>query len=631
MVSGVILNLMIVYNATKKEFCTTVLENRIGSVVRLAFRQNMGFEPSPSEAQAFQNSLPYVGNILSLAGIPDDVGVAIEYRIPQSSKRIDVIITGRNAENIPILIIIELKQWQELQSTQMDAVVRTWVGGREREVLHPSYQAWSYAQFIKDFNEFVESHDVRLHPCAYLHNCHVADEIRGEFYREHLQRAPVFIANEASQLRAFIERHVKSGDRGELLYKMDKGKIRPSKALTDHLSSLLSGNQEFTLIDEQKMVFEAGLHLASLASSKQKKVLIVQGGPGTGKSVVAINLLVELSRRGKIVQYATKNAAPREVFKSRLAGTQKKTRIDSLFKNTGFYYESAKGECDVIVVDEAHRLTEKSGMFKNLGENQVKELIHASNLSIFFLDESQRVTLNDIGSVEEIVKWAEHFDAEVSEFELPSQFRCNGEDGYIAWLDEILQLRQTANNTLEGLNYDFQVFRNPNELRDAIFEKNKTRNRSRLVAGYCWDWISKTKPNLMDIQFPEYRFAMQWNLADDGNLWLVKDGSENQIGCIHTCQGLELDYVGVIIGPDFKFVSGRAVTSPEARSKNDSSIKGFKKLTKENPIKASQETDLVIKNTYRTLMTRGMKGCYIWAVDEETNNVFRELASRRDF
>jgi DUF2075 family protein len=174
------------------------------------------------------------------------------------------------------------------------------------------------------------------------------------------------------------------------------------------------------------------------------------------------------------------------------------------------------------------------------------------------------------------------------------------------------------------------VFRNPNELRDAIFEKNKTRNRSRLVAGYCWDWISKTKPNLMDIQFPEYRFAMQWNLADDGNLWLVKDGSENQIGCIHTCQGLELDYVGVIIGPDFKFVSGRAVTSPEARSKNDSSIKGFKKLTKENPIKASQETDLVIKNTYRTLMTRGMKGCYIWAVDEETNNVFRELASRRD-
>jgi uncharacterized protein len=621
---------MIVYKATKKEFCETVLENRIGSVVKNAFRQNMGFDPSPNEAQSFQNSLPYIGNILAASNIPEDVGVAVEYRIPQSSKRIDVIITGRNSDNIPLVIVIELKQWQELRLTTMDAVVRTWVGGKERDVLHPSYQAWSYAQFLRDFSEFVEIHQVQLYPCAYLHNCQNAEDVRSEFYHEHLQRAPVFVAHEASRLRQFIERNVSKGDRGELLYKMDKGKIRPSKALTDHLSSLLAGNQEFTLIDEQKMIFEVGLHLAELASRSQKKVLIVQGGPGTGKSVVAVNLLVELSRRGKIVQYATKNAAPREVFKSKLAGTHKRTRIDSLFKNTGFYYESDKGECDVIVVDEAHRLTEKSGMFKNLGENQVKEIIHAANLSVFFLDESQRVTLHDIGSVDEIVRWAEHFAAEVSEFELPSQFRCNGEDGYIAWLDEILQVRQTANTTLDGINYDFQVFQNPNELCEAISEKNKVRNRSRLVAGYCWDWVSKKNRKLMDICIPEHRFAMQWNLADDGNLWLVKDGAENQIGCIHTCQGLELDYVGVIVGRDFRFSSGRAVTSPEMRSKNDSSIKGFKQRAKKDPIKAARETDLIIKNTYRTLMTRGMKGCYVWAVDEETNNTFRELASRRE-
>ncbi len=621
---------MIVYSATKKEFCETVLENRIGSVVRMAFRQNMGFDPAPNEAQAFQNSLPYVGNILAAADIPDDVGVAIEYRIPQSSKRIDVIITGRNAEQIPIVIIIELKQWQELAATSMDAIVRTWIGGKERSVLHPSYQAWSYAQFLRDFNEFVEQNDVRLQPCAYLHNCATASEIRGDFYAEHLQRAPVFIAHEAALLREFIKKHVKFGDRGELLYRMEKGKIRPSKWLTDHLSSLLAGNQEFTLIDEQKLVFEAGIQLASLASTNQKKVMIVQGGPGTGKSVVAINLLVELSRRGKIVQYATKNAAPREVFKSKLAGTQKKTRIDSLFKNSGFYYDANMGELDVVVVDEAHRLTEKSGMFKHLGENQIKEIIQAANLSVFFLDESQKVTWNDIGSVDEIVRWAEHFNAEVSEFELPSQFRCNGEDGYIAWLDEILQLRPTANTSLTGLNYDFQVFRNPNDLRDAILEKNRLGKRSRLVAGYCWDWVSQKKPHLMDICFEEHRFAMQWNLADDGQLWLVKEGSENQIGCIHTCQGLEMDYVGVIVGPDFKFVRGRAVTDPNARSKNDSSIKGFKKSFLVDPARAQKEADLIIKNTYRTLMSRGMKGCYVWAVDEETNNMFTELAAREE-
>jgi len=161
-------------------------------------------------------------------------------------------------------------------------------------------------------------------------------------------------------------------------------------------------------------------------------------------------------------------------------------------------------------------------------------------------------------------------------------------------------------------------------------DKNSEGTRSRLVAGYCWDWVSKKNPKLMDIRFDEYEFAMQWNLADDGNLWLLKEGSENQIGCIHTCQGLELDYVGVIIGSDFKIRNGKAVTNPGARSKNDSSVKGIKRMMEEDPQSASLQADAIIKNTYRTLMTRGMKGCYVWAVDEETNETLRELATRTE-
>jgi hypothetical protein len=180
---------MIIYSATKSQFCEVVGENRIGTEVKNAFRHNMGFDPSPNEAQAFQNSLPAVGNILAKANIPDDVGVAIEYRIPQSAKRIDVIVTGRNAEGMQIVIIIELKQWTGLESTTMDAIVRTWVGGKDREVLHPSYQAWSYAQFLRDFNEFVEQNNVRLLPCTYLHNCEDAHEVRNAFYDEHLVKA----------------------------------------------------------------------------------------------------------------------------------------------------------------------------------------------------------------------------------------------------------------------------------------------------------------------------------------------------------------------------------------------------------------------------------------------------------
>ncbi len=203
--------------------------------------------------------------------------------------------------------------------------------------------------------------------------------------------------------------------------------------------------------------------------------------------------------------------------------------------------------------------------------------------------------------------------------ELPSQFRCNGSDGYLAWLDHLLQIRTTANESLAGIDYDFRVCDSPTEMRDLILELDQGPDRARLVAGYCWDWISKQDTQRYDIAFPQHGFAMQWNLADDGQLWLLKEGSVNQIGCIHTCQGLELGYVGVIIGPDLVIRNGRWQTIPEARSRNDSSIKGYKKLQKHDPLEAARRARGIIKNTYRTLMTRGQKGCFVWASDLETN------------
>ena len=615
---------MIVYSATKTQFCETVQSNLIGQTIQDAFRQHLGHNPSPSEAQAFQNSLNFVGNMLAAPSIPGDAGVAVEYKIPQSAKRIDFIVTGFNQEERPVAIVIELKQWTEVQCTPKDAIVRTWVGGADREVLHPSYQAWSYAQFMTDFNEYVDHQHVVLEPCAYLHNCRDGSAVRSSFYAEHLDRAPVFLGDESKALESFIARHVRKGDRGELLYRLDKGKIRPSKGLADYLSSLLKGNKEFVMIDEQKIVYETAIHLSTQATVADRKVLLVRGGPGTGKSVVAINLLVDLTQRGKVVHYVTRNSAPREVYRSKLAGTISRTRIDNLFKGSGAYLVSRPGELDVVVVDEAHRLTEKSGMYMNQGENQIKELIHASKLAVFFLDEDQRVTIRDIGTAEEVRHWANQLGAQVMELELPSQFRCNGESGYIAWLDQLLQIRETENRTLKGLQYDFQVCRDPSHLRQMVMVKNAAGMKGRLVAGYCWDWISQKNPSLFDIRFDQHNFAMPWNLSEDGMLWLMKEGSERQIGCIHTCQGLELDYVGVIIGPDLRVRRGMVQTDALKRAKTDQSLKGIKKLLKEDPQEALDIADRVIKNTYRTLMTRGMKGCYVWASDPETNEWLRE-------
>ncbi|MCS6292534.1 MAG: DUF2075 domain-containing protein [Nitrospira sp.] len=619
---------MLVYASTKMDFLNDVRADTIDDQILVSFRRHLGHSTGKSEVASWRNSMLYMSQVLADDQIPSNSGVAIEYTLPQSKKRIDFILTGRGQNQQATAIIIELKQWESVKATRMDGVVRTFVGGMEREATHPSYQAWTYAAFLEDFNETVQRENVRLRPCAYLHNCVSDDVINDSFYEFHTHKAPAFLRRDGQKLAEFIKEHVKYGDSCEVMYRIDQGRIRPSKSLTDKLVSLLQGNQEFLMIDDQKIVYETAISLAKAATVKEKHVLIVEGGPGTGKSVVAINLLVALTKEYMLAQYVTKNAAPRAVYAALLTGSFRKSHIENLFKGSGVYTGTESNAFDALIVDEAHRLNEKSGMFQNLGENQIKEIINAAKFSIFFIDEDQRVTFKDIGETATIKDWAQRLGATVYQLDLQSQFRCNGSDGYLAWIDNALEIRDTANETLEGVNYDFRVFDSPGELRDAIFEKNRINNRARLVAGYCWNWISKRDPTLNDIIIDEHKFAMKWNLSTDANLWIVKPDSVNEIGCIHTCQGLETDYIGVIIGPDFVIRDGVAVTDATERAKTDASIKGYRSLLKEDPIAAKKKADVIIKSTYRTLMTRGMKGCYVFCTDNETNVWFKQLMGR---
>ena len=616
---------MIVYSGTKRTFSDHVKNNEIADKIHEAFIENIGQKSSAGEIRSWENSMMYMCNILSDSEIPSNAGVAIEYKIPTSSKRIDFILTGENHSAQEIAIVIELKQWDKVDVTDEDGIVETYVGGNVRKVTHPSYQAWSYARLIKDFSEVVQQDQIEVIPCAYLHNYVNDTEIRDSFYEDYIDKAPLFLRKEAGDLTNFIKKFIKSGDDKNTLFKIDNGKIKPSKSLADSLNSLLKGNQEFVMIDDQKIIFEQALTLSKKANSINKKVLIVEGGPGTGKSVVAINLLVAITKLQKLTQYITRNSAPRQVYESKLVGSFKKSHISNLFSGSGSFHSVKSGVFDALIVDEAHRLNEKSGMFKNKGENQVKEIIKASNFSVFFVDEDQKVTIHDIGEKDEIKKWATLEGAEVFETALTSQFRCNGSDGYLAWLDHALQIKKTANTSIEEIEYDFRVFSSASELRDKIYEKNKLNNKARLVAGYCWKWLSKKNPLMDDIVFPEDDFSAKWNLSDDGMLWIVKPDSVKEVGCIHTCQGLEVDYIGVIIGPDLIVRNGQVITDPSKRASEDSSVRGYKKLMKENPELAKPLVDKIIKNTYRTLMTRGQKGCFIYSTDEETQEYFESL------
>lgn len=606
---------MIVYQATKTDFCEDVLEDRIEIKIHEFFKKHLGRKrTTDGEIRSWRNSMQYMDKVLSDPAIPDDCGIAIEYQIPQSGKRLDFILTGISEDNIEQAILIELKQWSTATLSEKDGIVNTFVG-RMGEQTHPSYQAWSYASLLQNFNETVYEEKISLHPCAYLHN-YVPDEvITNDHYKEYLLKAPVFLKGDAVKLRDFIKKHVKYGDTQKIMYRIEQGKIRPSKMLADSIVAMLKENPEFVMIDDQKIVYETALLLSQRATANKKKVLIVKGGPGTGKSVVAINLMVEMTKRKLLVKYISKNAAPRAVYESKLKGNFRKDVISNLFSGSGAYVKTKPNTFDTLIVDEAHRLAQKAYMYN--GEHQVKDLMNAANCLVFFVDEDQRIHLNDAGNIAELKKWAIFFDAEVTEMELQSQFRCNGSDGYLAWLDNTLQIRETANTTLGKEDYDFKVFSSPVELRDAIIEKNKINNKSRLVAGYCWPWNSKKNPALYDVIIPEFDLQMRWNLDKDGSLWIISPESINEVGCIHTCQGLEVDYVGVIIGADLLYRDGKILTNPAARDKNDGTIKGYKKLIEGNEEEGKATVRAIIKNTYRTLMTRGMKGCYVYCVDKE--------------
>lgn len=602
-----------------------VRESKIDYIIHENFQKQFGKRTNINEVNSWKNSMQFMRNVLDDSAIPNDAQISIECQVPNTSKRIDFIITGQNADKKDCAVIIELKQWQEATITSMDGVVNTFVGGNKRDVSHPSYQAWSYAALLEGFNEEVYTKNITLKPCAFLHNCESPGDLINPFYKNHIDKAPLFIKDDVIKLAEFIKTFVKFGDPSNIMYRIEHGKIRPSKTISDSIAKMINGNDEFVMVDDQKVAYEFARNLVYESSEQIKNVLIVRGGPGTGKSVVAIQLTARLTADQKLVQYVSKNSAPRDVYASKLTGYRTKSWVNNLFKGSGNYLNTSNNEFDALIVDEAHRLNEKSGLYSNLGENQIKEIINAAKCAIFFIDEDQRVTIKDIGSKQEIEFWARKAGARVKYLELESQFRCNGSDGYLSWLDNMLEIRPTANLKISELNYQFKVFKTPNEMFEQIAQLNQVRNRARMVAGYCWPWNSKKDKNAMDIIIPEHNFQMKWNLTEDGSLWIISPESVNQIGCIHTCQGLEVDYIGVIIGPDMVIRDGKWLCRSDKRARSDKSIFGIKSLIQRDPIHGQEMANLIIKNTYRTLMTRGMKGCFVYSTDEETTKWLLEL------
>jgi uncharacterized protein len=613
---------MIVYRGTKKSFFDDIKSGILSSKIDEALT-NLGVFRGDQEYISWQNSLPQMYFVLDNDQIHYDVDIAIEYQIPLTSKRVDFLIAGIDENNNNNVVIIELKQWSKAKKISREHLVETYVGGGIRAVVHPSQQAYTYARIIQHFNESINQHRINLFPCAFLHNYRdeFIDQLTGYPYEELIKEAPLFFSKNRIELTDLIINHSSKKSTKPIFDLIENGKLRPSKALQDAVGSVLNGNNEFLLIDEQQVAYATVLKLVqnTTKNKDQKHTIIVKGGPGTGKSVIAINLLSKLISQGFTSYYVTKNSATRTVFSKQLI--KDRYRLDylkTLFKGSGFFYDKKHNEYDCLIVDEAHRLKAKSGFHSSLGENQVKEIINCSKVNIFFIDEDQKVTTKDIGTIDEIKKWANIYNSKIHDSEdlrLVSQFRCNGSDGYLAFLDDVLMIQETANKTLK-FDYDIKVFDDPNLMKAALKEKN-TNNKARMIAGYTYEWVSKSDKTLFDIHLKN-GFKAQWNFSTDQ--WAIDPESFEQVGCIHSSQGLEFEYVGIIIGKDLLYGNGKVITdrSAVARSDFSSGIRTTKDLNL---------ADQLIKNTYKTLLSRGQKGCYIYCEDEQLSRYLSQRLS----
>ncbi len=539
------------------------------------------------------------------------------------------MICGRDSEGRDNSVIIELKQWETAQVSEVSEHVITWIGGANRDVLHPSVQVGQYKLYLEDNQTaFFEKDPVLLHACAYVHN-YVATEQDALFafqYASYLRSYPVYCEKDVKMLSEFLRSKLDHGNGMPVLQRIRESKYGPSKKLLDEVVKVVKENKRYILLDDQFLAFDSVMSLVRIGEkSKRKTVVIVNGGPGTGKSVVAINLLAELSRMGKNAQYATGSKAFTETLRKALGPTAK-----SQIKYFNSYTKEKVNTIDVLVADESHRLRLTSNnrfTKKELRSTtpQIEELINVAKVPVFFIDDRQNVRPKEIGSSNYIRENAQRLGCDVSEYNLDIQFRCQGSDKFVQWVNNTFAIKKTAEAIWDSKDteFDFQIVSSPHQLYDKIKKKNDNEaNSARLVAGFCWPWSEPKEDGTLVADVVIEDFAMTWEGKESGrklapsippaSLWPFDPRAVNQIGSIYTIQGFEFDYVGVIIGKDFIF------------NFETNQWEGHPEFSADSTVRRDKEKFLdLVKNTYRVLLSRALKGCYVYFVDKETEKFVR--------
>ncbi|AWK52764.1 peptidase S24 [Clostridium beijerinckii] len=626
---------MILYKGTAKSFSEDNKNIDISSGRKIAvdklineFVDKFRREPEDAEIRSWENSLKEISEVFDEVGLVKQ-GVFLEYQLPLSSKRLDCMVIGINKENVSEAVVIELKQWQTCDKSNLEDAVVTMLEGKKKLLLHPSVQVGNYIDYLKNATDAFNENESKLNlsACVYLHNYIIEenDSLVDSKFNKIIFKYPIFVQADKENIKDFIREKVSYGVSKEILEKIATLKFETNKRLNDSVVSIIKGNSEYVLLDEQKLAFNT-IIAAAESSKPGKKVLIINGGPGTGKSVIAINILAYFLRNKRKVNYATGS----KWFTKNLRAMLKGTNGEYYFKYFNQYNDLEEDSMDILICDESHRIRGdrdgRSGLY------QIEQLIRASKVSVFFIDNNQHIRANEIGTSQYIRHFASKYkndnkcDLTIWETNLEAQFRCGGMDGFINWIDNTLDIEKTANilwkSNEEG--FDFKICSSPEEIDNLIRKKAEEGYKSRMMAGFCWPWNEEGNKDgtlANDVKIDDYE--RPWNPSDKGNykvkqnfdipkpeLWATDSKGIDQIGCVYTVQGFEFDYVGVIFGNDLLYDEGWQV------NKDNSYDPMLKKSSDEEFMKS-------LKNIYRVLLSRGIKGCYVYFMDKDTERFFK--------
>ncbi|MBL8681618.1 MAG: DUF2075 domain-containing protein [Myxococcales bacterium] len=609
------------------------------------FRASYRSAPSESELTAWKLSLAALGGVLDT---PEFLAseVFVELRMPLSGRRCDVLLTGTDLAKHPSAVVVELKQWETARPSQLPEQVA--IGARSSQ--HPCVQVRDYVAFLKYYHSaFTEgTPTIELGGCAYLHNMtdrksieHLRDtSVFGDVPKDY----PLFTANDRSELVEWLAARLCHGDGAAVGERIANGVPMPSTKLLDVVARAVEGTFEWRLLDEQRSVFSAirARVDAARANPEAKTVVIVRGGPGTGKSVLAIQLLGHGAKNGWRVVHSTGSQAfqtnlqgktqlfSTELLKRTFAAKTKKSlpveRLFCTFADVGRV--TTRNALDLVVADEAHRVWDfrrikyPNGKVLPLSTVPlVREMIRATRVSAFFLDDNQAVRAEEIGRSQTIREMAIAEGAEVIEFDLNTQFRCGGSESYIHWVDALMGFRTDSDLAWREYDgYDFRVVRDMTAMDKALRAHRLAQNRCRIVAGYCWRWNTpvngRPPKDITDKRFGEWSGA--WiektgqgtkPLDNQYYRWANDDEYYEQVGSIYSVQGFEFDYVGVIWGEDLVRRNGQWMAQLQ---------KNKDKVFKRDVRVAAANAAEMLRNVYRVLLTRGMKGTYVYVLDDET-------------